>query len=287
MKNLVCLLLAAAGIAGAKSPFAFRAVSRDSLELSENGRAVFVYNHGMMLPPGVPEQFRRSTYVHPVFAPDGTLLSDDFPKDHYHHRGIFWAWRVVKHGGETHDLWTIEGVHQRFVRWIARDAATRSARLAVENGWFMGDRKIVKEIVEIVTGPASGGRRDLDFTLRFEALQGPVEISGSPDRGYSGFGFRFAPRQNTVIETERGVEKEDSNLAPHPWAQLTATFQGRRAGARIGIGRDNPGYPNGWCLRHYGYLGVDFPGHDTFTLAPGHPLTLRYRVTLFAESGGR
>lgn len=250
------------------------------MEARDSGEAVFVYNYGSQLPAGVPEKFRRSTYLHPVYAPGGTLLSDDFPKDHYHHRGIFWAWRVVKWKGETYDLWTIEGVHHRN---LAHKSDARRGWLRFENGWFAGDRRIVKETVEIVAHPAASGRRDLDFTLLFEAVNGPVEISGSPDRGYSGFGFRFAPREATVIETEAGIEKADTNLVPHPWAQLTATFQGRRAGARIAIDPSNPGAPNGWCLRHYGYLGVDFPGLATYTLRPGAPLRLKYRVTLFAE----
>lgn len=94
--------------------------------------------------------------------------------------------------------------------------------------------------------------------------------------------MRFAPRERTVIDTEAGRGKEDTNLVPHPWAQLAASFGGREAGARIDIGEGNPGFPNGWCLRHYGYLGVDFPGKDRFELKPGRPVTLRYKVTLFA-----
>ncbi len=272
------LLLGSAAFAAGPITFS---VDRESarVEVKDRGNPVFVYNYGMQLPLGVPEKFRRSSYLHPVYAPDGTLLSDDFPKDHYHHRGIFWAWRVVKWAGETHDLWTIEGVRHRVVRWKP-DA--RRGRLSVENGWFAAERKIVKETVEIVTHPVVSGRRDLDFTLVFEAVAGPVEISGSPDRGYSGFGFRFAPRENTVIETEAGREKEDTNLVPHPWSQLTATFKGRRAGVRITIDPSNPGFPNGWCLRHYGYLGVDFPGLEYYTLQPGKPLKLTYQVTLFA-----
>ncbi len=268
-------------LAAAQSPFAFRETGHGSIELADRGKPVFAYNYGPQLPQGVPEQFRRSTYLHPVYAPDGTILSDDFPKDHYHHRGIFWAWRVVKAGGETHDLWTIEGVHQRFVRWLARETRPDAARLALENGWFMGERKIVRETVEIITHRVAAARRDIDFVLTFEALDGPVEISGSPDRGYSGFGFRFAPREDTVIETDAGIESEDTNLVPHRWAQLTAVFQARRAGARITIDAANPGAPNGWCLRHYGYLGVDFPGLERYTIAPGKPLRLKYRVTLY------
>jgi hypothetical protein len=59
---------------------------------------VFVYNYGMQLKPGVPEDRRRACYLHPVWTPGGTIVTDDFPADHYHHRGIFWAWPRVKVG---------------------------------------------------------------------------------------------------------------------------------------------------------------------------------------------
>ncbi|MCC6857834.1 MAG: PmoA family protein [Bryobacterales bacterium] len=282
MRALLPLLLLCAA-APAADRFALRPAGDGSLELAENGKTVFVYNYGPKLKPGVPEQFRRSSYLHPVYAPDGTLLSDDFPKDHYHHRGIFWAWRVVRAAGEVHDLWTIEGIHHRFLRWLKRDAGTGSARLALENGWFAGERRVMKETVDITAFPARLQRREIDFVLTLEAVDGPVEISGSPDRGYSGFGFRFAPRENTVIETDAGAEKEDTNLAPHRWAQLSAVFQGRRAGARIEVHPSNPAFPNGWCLRHYGYLGVAFPGLQSYRFEPGRPVVFRYRVTLFAQ----
>lgn len=273
-----------AAFADEKSPFAFRE-SPDSVELTENGKPVYVYNHGMILKEGAPEDRRRSSYLHPVHAPDGTVVTDDFPRDHYHHRGIFWTWPVVAAGGETYDMWLIRGVRQKFERWIAREAKPDSARLAVENGWYAGDRKIARETVGIVAHPAAGNRRALDFTLAFEALDRPVRIAGMQDgKGYGGFCMRFGPRQQTVVRTEAGVEAKDTNLVPHPWAELEGTFGGRRAGARIEIDPSNPGFPNGWCLRDYGFLGVNFPGLEPYTLEPSKPLALKYRVTVFSAA---
>ena len=87
--SMACFLaLAIAPMAGAASPFSFREIGTTGLELSESGKPIFVYNHGMMLAPGFPEAMRRSSYLHPVYAPDGTVLTDDFNADHPHHRGI-------------------------------------------------------------------------------------------------------------------------------------------------------------------------------------------------------
>ncbi len=285
MRFLVGILCLAASLC-AGGPFAFREAGSGSLELTESGRPVYIYNHGMILKAGAPEERRRSSYLHPVYTPGGTLVTDDFPKDHYHHRGIFWTWPEVVIGGQKYDLWLVEGIHQKFVRWLKREANESSATLAAENGWYVGERKLVRESVEIVARPAASGRRVLEFVLFFEALGDPVSISGQQDgKGYGGFCIRFAPRENTVVRTDAGLEPKDTNLVPHPWAELEGTFSGRRAGARIEIDRSNPGYPNGWCLRHYGFLGVNFPGLDRHILKPGEPLRVKYRVIVFDASG--
>ena len=105
--------------------FVFRDVTSTSVELVENGAPVFVYNYGMMLKPGAPEERRRSSYLHPVYTPNGAVVTDDFPRDHYHHRGISWTWPVVRVGGSQYDLWTCKGIYSRFVRWIERSAGAR------------------------------------------------------------------------------------------------------------------------------------------------------------------
>jgi hypothetical protein len=284
------LLALSAATAADPASFGFRQTSATALELSDGGKPVFVYNFGMVLKPGFPESMRRSGYLHPVYAPDGTILTDDFNADHPHHRGISWMWPEVSVGDKKGDIWTLAGFRQRFVRFGARQCDAAAARLAVENGWFDGQRKFVQEEVEIVVHAASGGRRAMDFTLRFTATDDEVRIAGTPEgkKGFGGFCFRFAPRDGgaakTLISTDTGIAKKDGVLAPHPWAQITGTFHGKPAGARIDDDPANPGYPhNGWLLRHgFGFLNVSYPGLEPLVLAPGKPLVLKYRVTLFS-----
>jgi hypothetical protein len=105
---------------------------------------------------------------------------------------------------------------------------------------------------------------------------------GRPEAGYGGFGIRFAPREGTAIRTDAGQEARDTNLVPHAWAALEGDFAGRHAGARIDDDAANPGFPNGWCLRLYGFLGVDFPGVRMYDIQPGAPLVLKYQVSVFS-----
>jgi hypothetical protein len=89
-----------------------------------------------------------------------------FNPNHVHHRGISWMWPVVVVDGKTYDLWTVGEIRQRFVRWTKRESTPQAAVLGVENGWYIGERKVVNERVEIRAHPASGNARRLDFLRR-------------------------------------------------------------------------------------------------------------------------
>lgn len=264
--------------------FRFQVLDGKSLRLSEDGRPVFVYNYGSILRPGVPPDRARCCYLHPIYAPNNVVISDDFPADHYHHRGLSWAWPEVRVDGATHDLWALQGILPRFEKWLRRTAAKDKAVLAVENGWYVGNSRVVIEDVEITAYPAVKGRQDLGFVLQLRAVDHDVQIAGRQEgrKGYGGFNLRFAPRTDTVIRYPGQKSAADSDLQPAPWAELTGVFDGGRAGARITIDASNSGFPNGWCLRKYGYLGVDFPGLETWTLTKGVALILKYRVSLLS-----
>jgi hypothetical protein len=291
LTTLMCVPLAAWGADG-QSPFSFREANPTSLELTDHGKPVFIYNFGGILAPNFPEAMRRASYIHPVYAPDGTLLTDDFNPDHPHHRGISWMWPDVTVEGKMKGTWGVseDSFKQRFVRWTRRDTKPDSAILGVENGWFDGERKLVKENVEIVVSAIKANRRILDFTLRFEATDRPVTIVGTSEgnKGFGGFCFRYAPRDGgaaeTVILTDQGVSEKDGILSRHPWAEINGVFQGHPAGARIEDDPANPGYPNnGWLMRHkFGFLNPSYPGLKPLKLEPGKPLVLKYRVILFS-----
>ena len=267
----------------ADGPFAFEERAGGQLALTENGKLVWVYNYGPQLRPGAPEDRRRSSYLHPVCTPAGVVVTDDFPRDHYHHRGIFWAWPVVRVAGSQYDVWTLKGAGQQFVRWGGRSVSANAARLEVENGWFVGGRKVVREIVEIETARAAGPAREFSITLQVEALEEPVDIAGSPDqgKGYGGLSARFAPRTQTAIRTDNAAVPGDEDHGPHAWAELEGRFGDSRAGLRITADPRNPGFPHEWCLRQYGFTGASFPGVKGFRLESGRPVRLRYRVRVF------
>ena len=263
-----------------KACFRFEDRGDVTLELFEEETLVLGYNYGNILPPGVPEDRRRSSYVHPIVGLDGEVLSDDFPADHPHHRGLFWAWPRVGVGDQTLDLWHLRGIRHRFESWVAREVGPVCAVVGVRNGWYLDDgTKVVNEKLMLTVFRAGKIGRVVDVDLHLEATNNPITIAGQGDRGYGGFNFRPAGRREEVITTMAGVQ-QDSDLVPSPWGDFSGRFgDGERlSGLAIFQHSENPRFPSGWCLRHYGFLGVDFPGTEPFELRPGEPLRLRYRV---------
>ena len=278
--RIAILLLFLTPLYGADK-FSWREASDKSIELLDDGKPVFAYNYGMILKQGVPAEWARSSYVHPLYAPNGAVLTDDFPLGHLDHRGVSWMWPVVKFDGVRRDLWYMDGIHQEFVRWLKKDPGF----LSVENAWVVEGKHVVREIVDIRAQKLKGKTRDLDFRISLEALEKPVTLQGEPENqvGNGGFNIRFAERQHTAIRTLNSANEPDSDLKVREYAELVGDFGDKRAGARITIDKANPGAPNGWYLRKYGFLGVCYPGNGTHELVPGKPLILKYRVTVFSE----
>jgi hypothetical protein len=260
--------------------FRFEPVDDRSLGLWEGDRPVLVYNHGVLSRTGVPADRNRSTYIHPLYGLDGEVLTDDFPVDHYHHRGLFWAWPHVRVDGREYDLWTIKGVHQRFERWLAQEAGGDTALLAVENGWYVGDRKILAERVKIMVHQADEQARCIDLEFFWTPGPSAVALAGAEGKSYGGLTMRYAPRTDAVITTPLGSGSADLEMTPLAWADYSGRWTGfnKPSGAALFIHPGHPDYPPTWLTRHYGALCVGWPGVEARTFPAGEPIHCRYRV---------
>jgi hypothetical protein len=276
----------------AQSPFVWKDAGNGRMELSERGNPALVYNYGPQLKPGAPEDRRRCCYIFPVYTPAGVSMLDDFPQDHWHHRGLFWAWPVVETGGKKYDLWMNMTVKDASTKRPAVSASANRARMEAENFWQVDGRDIVRENVRLDVFPAQANARELEVEIAWTALAAlgaPVTLRGSqePGKSYGGFSARFAARENTVLRADGETLSKDEDLTPRKWAELEGVYGGRRAVLRITPDPADTGFPYQWCLRNYGFVGASFPGRttavDSYTLEPGKPLELKFRVRVSDE----
>jgi Methane oxygenase PmoA len=238
---------------------------------------VLSYCYGDQLAAGVDPKYTRSCYIHPLYSLDGKPMTDDFPKDHYHHRGVFWTWPVVKARGVQSETWMPAKVplRQIFVKWVKRIAGKDAAVLGLENKWILNGRdEIAREQVEIHVLPKSGG---------------PLTLQGqqTAKKGYGGFCVRFAPLPNgSIVTTDSTTTTGDIVNERHKWIDLSTT----ESGVAIFVPSDHPGFPTPWLVRnsYAGFLNASWPGLPEIVLQPGKPVTLKYRMYVHrgdAEAG--
>ncbi len=282
--------------------FRFFAKDKTSITLSDGGKAVWTYNFAPITDENVPENDHRRTrgcYIHPLYGINGEILTDDFPKDHYHHHGVFWTWPHVgipQDDGTVSDysLWEDKGIKQKFVRWLDRSADARSATLAVENGWYVGEKKVMIEKVTIRTShqkndPTIKGTRVVDLEFVWIPTDRPITLRGAEGKSYGGLTVRFRPPPAaekepdtaiTSITIPEGIAKTDLPEKPLPWADYTSRFGygEQRSGAAIFIPPSHPDFPPTWLTRYYGAMCVGWPGVEGKTFQPGEKIRLNYRI---------
>jgi hypothetical protein len=262
--------------------FQFRQISDKSLGLWDGKRPVLVYNHGDIASSDSPGMPPHSNYVHPMYGLDGEVLTDDFPEDHRHHRGLYWAWPHIRVGDSGDELssWEHQGIRYQFRQWLAQEADGEHARLGVANGWMVGDKEVVKEEVWLTVHPPTDAGRAIDVELKWTPGDEPITLWGAEEKSYGGLTLRYAPREDTTITVPTGRTADDLVVTKLPWADLSAKFKGAsaRSGAAVLV---DPAHPNGpleWMTRDYGLLAVGWPGVNKLTMEPGKTVVCRYRV---------
>lgn len=270
----------------ASKPFHFEAVTTNSLGLWEGTRPVFVYNHGTIQNTNAPGNPGRATYFHPIYGLHGEVLTDDFPKDHTYHRGLYWAWPHIRIAGAEYDLWSLKGIRSEFRRWLARETTSNRAVLAVENVWIVEGREVMNERIRAEVHPASEQGQAIDLELQWTPMAEAVSLSGAPGKSYGGLTLRFA-RTQPIITVPTGRTSEDLLMAKLPWADFSGAFgkdTNVLSGAAIFVHPQHADFPPTWMTRHYGVLAVGWPGLTPRVFPPGKTFSCRYRLWIHANA---
>ncbi|MHC4500544.1 MAG: DUF6807 family protein [Planctomycetota bacterium] len=245
-------------------------------------------------PKSLDAKYTRANYVHPLYGLDGEVLTEDFPADHLHHRGIFWAWHQV-HAGDKRvgDSWSLLDIS-----WDVYDAKVltvnaRSRALWLQVFWksplwtdASGEQKpFIDETTTITVHPAQGDIRKIDFEIRLLALEAGVRIGGARnERGYGGFSARIRLPEGIEFTAPAGpVEPRGTSVEAGPWLDFSGPFisDDRISGVAILCHKSNPGYPQRWILRRRGSMqNPVWPGRDAVALSRKKPTTLRYRLII-------
>jgi len=251
-------------------------------DLAEGSLPVLRYNHGTVpVPKGINPKYARGDYIHPLYGLDGEVLTDDYPADHPHHRGVGWSWPVTRWKSEVRDIWAVSGVWSRPAAVRRAEAGPNGAVLEAENVWKWGDKDpVVREDVVIRALPRTPAGRLIDIQVRLTGLEDGVAIGGRPHAGYGGFGLRAAPAQQRKIT----LHTDPPQASPRRcWLDYSGVFGSARGPSGVTIFEHvaTPGYPSE--LKEYpacNYAMPAFPGDREVTLPRGQTLVLNHRLLI-------
>ncbi len=255
----------------------------------EDGQPVMFYRSE---PKDQNGKLARADYIHPLVGLDGQVITEDFPTDHLHHRGIFWTWhQVTVNGQPMGDAWGCQDfiwdVCEVRVTEQGPDAAVLQARVRWKSPlWKQGREAFVEETVTLRLLPRRDNQRIIDFSIGLRALHDNVRLGGSNNaKGYGGFTARIATPDDTTFTGAVGqVTPQTTPVFGGPWMNLTGTLNGRPYGAAILQHPGNPLFPEAWILRHTkrfsNMQNPVYPWRHPVKLPTDSPVVLRYRLIL-------
>lgn len=229
--------------APAAPPLNVRAARRgESLAFSSRGRAIadYVGGRGMLPSADIKPIFQRGGYLHPVRTPSGRAVTGDYPPDHRHHHGIWFAWTRTTFQGREPDFWNMGDAKGR----VEFEALADSWEGAIHAGFSARHR-----YVDLTSGAPIVVLREEWTTRVFDAPPAApgflvdVEVSqtnvtgaplGLPEYHYGGMAVRgapeFVPLDTVVFLTSEGKNRTTGDAAPSRWAAMAAPVNGAIAG---------------------------------------------------------
>lgn len=264
--------------------------SDEGILFTEKGKKVMFYQ---ITPRSLDGKYARCNYFHPVWDLNGNIISEDFPADHLHHRGIFWAWhQIFMDGKSVGDLWALENIVQEVEDVKYKILPSGVARLQTEVIWNTtavsqgsDPLRLIRENLTLHIHPKKKNVRRLDFEISLQALLRNVMMGGSDDeKGYSGFSVRMILPPDVRFEGPDGLVEPMVNQVESPgFINVTGTLPG--SGEKVGVAvldhPQNPMYPQKWILRSRNSMqNAAFPGRDLVAVPADQPLVLRYSVLI-------
>lgn len=274
----------------------------ESLRVEVAGKPVLEYRYRPMpVPDGVDEVFSLSGFIHPLWSPQGEVLSRIQPPDHYHHYGIWNPWTSTEFEGRSVDFWNL-GSHQGRVRSegvIERTAGEvfggfRSLHHHVDNTAPDGAKVALREQWEVTVWNAApdGGAWLIDFVSTLN----PATDDGITIKAfrYQGFSLRATERwndDNAVLLTSEGFDKGNGNATRARWIDVRGASDAvsGTSGILFMSNPSNYNFPEQLRIWPVGqndgvenvYINFNPAQEQDWELRPGGTYGLKYRLFVY------
>ena len=263
--------------------------SEEGIEITVADKPVLFYQTATAYPQeGLPDYYKRSGMIHPLYSPEGQILTDDFPVGHTHQHAIFNAWVNTLFKGDKVDFWN---QHQgtgtvKHVEVLSTESGVNRvgftsllSHISLEHG------EVLEEEWQVSVYPVK------DYFL-FDLISEQTNTSQDTlfivDYHYGGMGFRGSKEWNEVdsihytndweILTSEGFTNKDANHTPAAWVAASGEVDGKTAGLTVFGFPDNYRFPQAIRVHPTMPYWVYAPMVDgEFHIAPGETFKSKFR----------
>jgi hypothetical protein len=219
---------------------------KDKLKATLAGRPLLEYQAeaGALPRETIRPVFKRGGYIHPLFAPSGKIVTDDFPPNHIHHHGVWWSWTKTEFQGRQPDFWNMGDAKGR-VEFVGL-GQTWSGPV---HGGFTARHRFVdltaaepvialNEVWEVRIYNSFDAPRGWIFDLISTQECATNATLKLPEYHYGGVGIRgnraWDGKDNLKFLTSEGeTNREKGNTTTGRWCDMSGLIDGSPAGITI------------------------------------------------------
>ena len=284
----------------ARQPDVIKATSGNgALVIHAGDKNLLQYCFKTVYPPkGVDTAYKRSGFIHPLWAPHGQILTRIQPPDHYHHYGIWNPWTHVAYEGDTIDFWNINSRQGtvRFAKFVSIENGSVYSEFGAlhEHVVFKktGVEKVAMNELQRVRVYTPGKNQDffiVDFDIQMNCSdESPVKLL---EYRYAGLGWRTTEKwnnKNSMVLTSEGKTRKDADGSKARWCIVQGDIDNDYAGVVMMSFPTNYNFPEPlriWPENQYnrGDMFANFcPTKDMdWLLNPRQNYVLKYRFLVF------
>ncbi|HKQ37094.1 MAG TPA: PmoA family protein [Verrucomicrobiae bacterium] len=215
------------------------------LKASAGGKTLLEYQAepGEFPRTDIKPSFRRGGYIHPIYSLSGKVITDDFPPNHIHHHGVWFAWSNAEFEGRPTDFWNM-GDGKGLVEFVS----VANEWSGVAHGGFTAKHRYV----DLTSGaPKTAIEEDWEVRILnrfpdqkfwvFDLVSTQRCTSTAlkfPEYRYGGIGLRgnWAWNGKDAVQflTSDGVtDREKSHTMRARWCDMHGTIDGQHVGITV------------------------------------------------------
>ena len=225
------------------------------LSITEDGAPILTCYHGgdVTCPP----------YLHPLYAPNGQVVTDDTRIGHQHPPGICFTRGTVNGAQLNHDE-------------ITRDTEASSARFSIVTTWKKSAEPFLIETYTMDVHPRQTEVQVLDMEISLQALRDSLEFTDNTGLGYLAVEMEY--RKTADADGRLGESEVNGNMSV--WGTLSGLTAAEQEAVGVAI-FPHPSNGDTTFLAEDASLGFLFAQATHFTVDAGETHTLRYRVLAY------